>query len=197
MELIEDLGMKPNGSGNKYRVCLYMCPQCKTKVELYAHNVKKQKGDVCSTCEKINRNTTHGLSHEKFYQTWNGMKGRCYRKRDTAYKNYGGRGISICEEWHDANTFKEWFDNNHIEGMQIDRIDNDGNYSPDNCRFISASENINNSRPKLNKVGKYRYVVWHKASQMWRAIYKGTYIGSHKDEEEAFDMLENFKGNLI
>lgn len=196
MEIIEELGMVANKSGNKYRMNRYRCPQCGKIQDLCVHNVKKSKYAVCATCIVTNRNTSHGLSGEKFYNTWNNMMARCYRKSSKNFKNWGGRGITVCKAWHEPIVFKEWFDSNYIDGFQIDREDNDGNYEPSNCRFVSASENINNSSPKLSKIGKYRYVVWKKRTSSWEVNYKGAYIGCHKDEEEAYHMLEKFKGKI-
>lgn len=87
------------------------------------------------------------------YNIWRGMRSRCYSTKSTQYANYGGRGISVCEEWHDFTTFAEWAYNNDIAiDKQIDRIDCNGNYTPSNCRFVSPIVNANNKR-------NTRYVV--------------------------------------
>lgn len=71
----------------------------------------------------------------------------CYEKDFEKYKNYGARGIYVCDDWHDAQVFRIWCLENGIqEDLQIDRINNDGPYSPDNCRFVSSYENMNNRR---------------------------------------------------
>lgn len=77
-----------------------------------------------------------------FYNTWQNMKGRCLRNSHPKYKNYGARGITICAEWMDVKKFAEWSINNGWkEGLTLDRINNDGNYEPSNCRWVSVSEN--------------------------------------------------------
>lgn len=77
-----------------------------------------------------------------FYNTWQNMKGRCLRKTHPKYPRYGGRGITICNEWLDINNFANWaLDNGWKEGLTLDRINNDGNYEPSNCRWVSVSEN--------------------------------------------------------
>jgi len=80
----------------------------------------------------------------RLYNIWTGMKSRCYNKKDTGYRYYGRRGIAICNEWRDNyNTFKSWaILNGYKENLTIDRINNDGNYEPDNCQWITAKENI-------------------------------------------------------
>lgn len=95
--------------------------------------------------------TTHGDSHDKnrkrLYQTWANMKQRCSNPNSTQYSDYGGRGITVCEEWTEYVPFKEWaLANGYVDHLIIDRMDNNGNYSPDNCRFVTRSESNKNRR---------------------------------------------------
>jgi len=90
---------------------------------------------------------THGKSRSPIYNTWRGMIGRCKNPSDRYYHNYGGRGISVCTEWQDASTFIEWaLANGWQEGLQIDRIENNKNYEPSNCRFVTRTVNCRNMR---------------------------------------------------
>jgi hypothetical protein len=73
------------------------------------------------------------------------MKKRCYNPNDKMFHRYGGRGISICKEWLSFESFSEWAVKHYKEDLQIDRIDNDGNYEPSNCRFVTCAVNIQNS----------------------------------------------------
>ncbi len=86
--------------------------------------------------------------NKTLYRKYRHMKGRCYNPNDKAYKDYGGRGISICDEWLNSyEAFEKWsLSNGFEEGLAIDRIDNDGNYEPENCRFVTAKENNQNRR---------------------------------------------------
>jgi len=189
MELLKDLGMIKNKSGNSYRYGLYKCPQCSASVKTTVQNHKKRKTEICAQCILKNRNTTHGLSKEKFYQTWDNMMGRCYNKSTAQFKDWGGRGIVVCDEWKNPAVFKLWFDENYIKGYQIDRIDNDGNYEPNNCRYVSASVNIQNQGKRSGTTSRYKFIDWHEASGKWRVRHKGEYMGLFKTEEEAYQHL--------
>jgi hypothetical protein len=87
------------------------------------------------------------MERYKLRSRWVKMLSRCEDKDYPLYKDYGGRGIKVCKEWHDFNKFYEWCINNGIQSnLQIDRIDNDGDYKPSNCRIVTRSENANNKR---------------------------------------------------
>lgn len=93
-----------------------------------------------------NTMTSHGHSDERLYSIWLGLKGRCNNRNNHKYQRYGGRGISVCDEWYDYSVFRSWsLENGYEESLQIDRVDNDGDYSPSNCRFVPLVDNIRNS----------------------------------------------------
>lgn len=99
-------------------------------------------------------NKTHGLTNERLYRVWMGMRQRCYLKTNNRYKHYGGRGIRVCDEWQDYLNFRKWalthgYDSKAKRGKcTIDRIDVDGNYEPSNCRWVDAKTQANNTRRK-------------------------------------------------
>lgn len=77
-----------------------------------------------------------------FYNSWQNMKSRCLNPNNPKYKRYGGRGIKICEDWKNIYNFSNWaLNNGWKDGLTLDRIDNNGNYEPSNCRWVSSSEN--------------------------------------------------------
>lgn len=97
---------------------------------------------------------THGLYKHPLYKTWLSMKERCYNHNHAHYKDYGGRGIKICDAWKDnAKSFIEWCEaNGWRRGLQVDRRENDGHYEPNNCRISTRMANMRNRRNTVKAV---------------------------------------------
>lgn len=133
----------------KTRYFLCKCDCGKFKEVSFSH-LNSGKTKSCG-CSKTNKHfIKHGLTNHKLYGVWSSMKQRCYDENKDRYKDWGGRGIKVCSIWKiDFLSFYNWAVNNgYYDGLQIDRIDNNGNYSPKNCHFVTAKENAKNRRKR-------------------------------------------------
>ena len=150
MELIRKLGKRLNKKGNSYELWgVFLCPIDNKEVEKPLSNGRRSKS--CGCLGKGYNNIKHGGKGTRLYNIYQSIIGRCFTFSNTSYKNYGGRGITVCDEWLDKEmgfiNFKDWvLSNGYAKGLQINRIFNDGNYEPSNCNFKTAKENSRNRR---------------------------------------------------
>lgn len=147
-----------NKNGIPYRMWICKC-DCGNTLVCDTNRLRQGITKSCGCLRREiarKRSISHGKSKTKLYHVWTSMKGRCFRESDNAYKNYGKRGIGMCEEWiNDFNAFHEWaITNGYKEGLTIERIDNDSGYFPDNCKWIPRKEQSRNRR-------SCHYITYH------------------------------------
>ena len=136
------------------------------------------------------------MKYKRLKGVWSSMKSRCNNPMNNAYDHYGGRGITVCDEWNDFQRFYDWAVNNgYSEGLTLDRIDNDGSYFPNNCRWVTMKvQNSNKGRYKTTK--QFGAGVNKLPSNNYRARIKvdGKYIhiGVYSTPDEAKRAREEY-----
>lgn len=175
-KLIKDLGRCYKvGTQTKDHHGLFECPKCKeTMFSAMRNNEARNKH--CKPCSvSISKNATkHGQHKTKIYKLWLNINRRCYDKNSTRYSDWGGRGITVCNEWQDNfENFKEWcLNNEYSEKLTLDRIDNNGHYAPNNCRFTDKSTQGANKRKYKSNTSGYIGIYKNGAGYYFEISYK-------------------------
>lgn len=185
LELVRTFYKSVNGKKIKYG--LFLC-DCGIEKEIRLYNVVCGSTKSCG-CYYKNNIIKHNSCGTRLYAIYNSMLSRCNNKNNHAYCDYGGRGIKICKEWSDFRNFKSWaIENGYNESFEIDRIDNDGNYEPSNCRWVEQFKNceVGRRRPLKNSNG-FTGVTLHQGSYQCRIMFrrKPLFIGNYKSLRDA------------
>lgn len=179
---LEILGFEYDDKSHRMAKCRCDCNNVKL---IIATNVVNGTVKSCG-CMHDDLLKTHGLSNTRLYRIWRGMNERCNNENCHAFSNYGGRGISICDEWLGENglyNFIEWaMRNGYSDNLSIDRINVNGNYEPSNCRWADAKTQLDNRRPstewkKRKNKAKINWTIEGvtKPAREWCKIFEKSY----------------------
>lgn len=179
--LIEDLGRLYTREGSKYkaRLGIYKCGFCGNEFKAQINNIKYGTTKSCGCYKKQllkedGRSRKHKIVNIGLYTVWGSIKGRTLNPKHKKFNYYGGRGISICESWkNDFMSFHDWaMENGYEEHLTIDRIDNNGSYEPDNCRWTTQTIQCRNQRVRKNNTSGYKGCSFVRGLKKYRAYIK-------------------------
>lgn len=190
------IGVHDTGSRKTYYVCQCDCGNVKVvRADSLISGATKSCGCTKKEQDKTNltANHRHKMSGTRIYETWQDMKRRCYNKQNARYDRYGGRGITVCQEWlNNFQSFYDWAINNgYSDNLTIDRIDNDGNYEPSNCRWSTVKEQCNNRSSNINiTIGNTTksLMSW---CEIFNVDYKKVHARYQRNGYESIDRLFN------
>ena len=139
---------------------------------------------------------THNKSKTVEYKAWRNMHSRCYNVNYTNFKHWGGRGITVCDRWKGRGNFENFLEDigeRPSPKHTLDRVDNNGNYEPSNCKWVSYSQQLINRRVKPNNSSGLVGVSWHKGGKKWEAQFRGEYLGLYRTKQEAHSIYKAAK----
>ena len=133
-------------------------------------------------CNRAGKHVKHGMTNSRLYGIYKHMMNRCYNKNDTSYGKYGANGITVCDEWHTFDSFKEWaLSNGYSDSLTLDRIDFNGNYSPDNCRWVDyVVQNRNRNCVNIIEYNGEKHTIpeWAEITNMpYKKLWKRIHVG--------------------
>jgi len=195
LSIIKEVESYVSKAGNKYRQVLCKC-DCGGEITTPYYNLRGKQRVDCG-CVKKEKSFISQNTSTRLYKIWYGMKYRCLSKKYNGYENYGGRGITICDDWvNDFVVFYDWsIKNGYNDILTLDRINTNGNYEPNNCRWTTKQIQASNRRiGKNNKLG-YTGVSYCEKSKKYTGFicFNGSrYTWRANTLKEAVEKRNNF-----
>lgn len=169
---------------------LWKCQcDCGSVSNVKSANLRSGQSKSCGCLRKengIKANTKHGMSNSPEIHIWHKMIKRCTNPKDPAYKNYGGRGITVCDRW--LGSFEAFYEDmgpRPHKDLTIERVDNDKGYCPENCKWETRKENNRNVRKRRDNKSGIAGVHWHKGVGKWCVTIGNKHVGYFPSLEEA------------
>lgn len=192
LTVIEETSPHITSGGSKQRQWVCHC-DCGNRTITTTQNLRSGDTRSCGCYEKRSKKenaTIHGESRTKLHNIWKAMRKRCRNENSSDYKYYGGKGVSVCDDWNDYASFRNWaLSNGFKDGLTIDRIDSSCGYSPENCRWISIKEQSNNrtnNRRFTHNGENHTIAEWSEITHIpYHTLYMRLYHGKTIDESIA------------
>lgn len=194
--LLTVIGLAETETRKTYWVCKCDCGNMKTvRSDSLLCGAIKSCGCIKRKQDEVNltKNHRHKMSGTRIYSEWQGMKGRCYNKGSARYADWGGRGIKVCEQWRNSfESFYTWaMANGYQDNLTIDRIDNNGNYCPENCRWVGQQEQCRNRRSNINiTIGNSTRTLMEWC-EIFQVDYTNVNARYHRNKNATIDYLFN------
>jgi hypothetical protein len=155
------------------------CIHCGSERNVRERRIKYASNSRCRHCP---RHGKHKMSNHPIFKAWTSMRQRCYMSNSPSYEQYGGRGIRVCKRWNnDSIAFIEWsLSNGWKEGLSLDRIDNDGNYTPRNCRWTDRITQSNNKRTNVYVTFRGELLTLKQAANKYAIVSYGTVVDRYR-----------------
>lgn len=167
MKILIDLGMQfpKDTSTRKRHMAIFECSSCFKEVRADTLSVKRNDQNNCQSCSKAK----HGYHKNTHYDRYCKIIDRCCNEKSKDYFKYGGRGITICDEWKNIDNFIKWAEETYIDGTTIDRKDNEKGYNPDNCRWTTYEVQAQNRRKSSRNTSGFKGVYVENRKNPFRA----------------------------
>lgn len=194
--LLTVIGLAETDTRKTYWVCKCDCGNMKTvRSDSLLCGAIKSCGCIKRKQDEVNltKNHRHKMSGTRIYSEWQGMKGRCYNKGNARYADWGGRGIEVCEQWRNSfESFYTWaMANGYQDNLTIDRIDNNGNYCPENCRWVGQQEQCRNRRSNINLTIGNSTRTLMEWCEIFQVDYANVNARYHRNKNATIDYLFN------